>query len=66
MINVSLRFRNAPSDAHPWTSPDLVTQGPVNLLVLLLRSHQSTPDTRHCSMNTRVLESLLIAIADEP
>ena len=66
MISVSLRAHNAPTAAHPWTSPDLVTQGPADPHALRQRSHQSAPYIPHCSMNTRVLESLLVAIADEP
>lgn len=66
MINVSLRSRNAPNVAHPWTSPDLVTRGRADPHALRQRSHQSAPYIPHCSMNTRVLESLLVAIADEP
>lgn len=57
--------RNAPNVAHLRTCPGLVTQGPADLLVLLQRSHQSAPNTRHHSMNTRVVRSLLVAIADE-
>lgn len=58
---------NAPNGAHPWTSPGLVTQGPADLLTLLQRSHQSAPGTHHHSRNThtRVVQSLLVAIADE-
>ena len=42
-----------------------MTQGPADLLVLLQWSHQNAPDTRHHSMNTRVVGVLRVAIADE-
>ncbi len=42
-----------------------MTQGPADLLVLLQQSHQSSPETRHRSINTRVVGVLRVAIADE-